>query len=116
MPLGMPRQQHMVMGQRLRDAAGNSNDLQRSHGSDAVAWGDNHGRAQFAHAIRVRNVRPDNTTELEWPRHVNPLWSSKRLGFIPFKPLLGRRGDLYHLRPIDVSRELLGLILRQQLP
>ena len=41
---------------------------------------------------------------------------SERLGLIPFKPLLGRRGDLRHLRPLDLGRALLGLPLHQELP
>ena len=65
MPLGMPRQQHMVIGQRLGDTAGHCDDIQRCRGSDPVTWGDNDRRAQLGNAVGVRNFRPDNATELE---------------------------------------------------
>jgi hypothetical protein len=41
---------------------------------------------------------------------------SERLGFLAFKPLLGRRGDASRLRPVDLGRMLLGILLRQELP
>src|SRR5437016_3817598 len=53
MPLGMPRQQHMVIGQWLGDTAGHRDDIQRRRGSDPVAWGDNHRRAQLGNAVCV---------------------------------------------------------------
>ena len=65
MPLGLPRQQHMIVGQRLGYTAGHCDDIQRRSGSDPLAWGDNHYRAQLRNALRVRNFRPDDATELE---------------------------------------------------
>src|SRR5262245_53232593 len=66
----------------------------------------------LASAISTQTMRPS------WrdPGIPAPYGSSERLRLVPFKPLLGRRGDLDHLRPIDFGRNLLGLLLRQQLP
>ena len=94
MPLGMPRQQHMVMGQRLGDTAGHRDDIQRRSRSDPVAWGDNHRRAQLGDAVRVRNFRPDNATELEWPRHTSPLCALRTAWARPLQTTAGEEGRL----------------------
>src|SRR5215468_6436700 len=66
----------------------------------------------FASAISAQTMRP-NWSE---PGIPVPCVPSERLGLLPFKPLLERRGDSGHLRPVDLSRALLGLLLRQELP
>src|SRR6266545_2132866 len=116
MSLGLPRQQYMVMGQRLGYTARHRDDIQRRSWSDPVARGDNHHRAQLGNTVRVRNFCPDNATELEWLSHTCPCVLLERLGLFAFKPLLGRRRVLGHLRPVDLGRALLGLLLRQELP
>jgi hypothetical protein len=57
----------------------------------------------FASAMSAQTIRPN------WsgPGIPVPCVRSKRLRLVLFKPVLGRRGDLRHLRPIDLGRELL---------
>ena len=113
-PLSMPRQQHMVMGQRLGNTAGHRDDIQRCGRGNSVAWSDNrHGRSlgnPFASAIAAQTMRPNWSDFGIFPV---PCVPSKRLGFVSLKPLLRWRRDLGHLRPIHLSRTLLGLLLGQ---
>jgi hypothetical protein len=112
MPLGMPRQHHMVIGQRLGHTAG---PAITSSGAVEVIWSlgvtITTGRSlgiPLASAISAQTMRPS------WrdPGIPVPCVPSERLRLVPFKPLRGRRGNLGHLRPIDLGRALLGVLLR----
>src|SRR6266567_134056 len=89
----------MVTGQRLGHTAGHCDDIQRDSGSDPVTWGDNHRRAELGNPVRVRHFRPDNATELEWPRHTSLLWALKTAWARPLQTTVGEEERLWPSAP-----------------
>jgi len=99
MPLGVPRQQDMVIGEWVSKSAGNRGDFDQPGSADAFIRCDYDSRARLAHAVRVGNLCPHDLPSSQWACHLrSPL---ERLGFIVVEPRLRRR--VFFDQPIPIQ-------------
>lgn len=114
MSLGMPREQDMVVGQRLRDLTGYGNYFEWPRFLKTIARRHYDGRPHLADAVGICHFRPNDLAEAHRCGHRHSPQRSKRLWLISIKPGLRRRRCLHEPVPIKLRDHALGLLPGKQ--